>query len=48
MDDGNVRVDVPNVDEFDQGEHAVSGRVRGGDGRVHLSTMDGDVVLEED
>jgi len=48
MDDGNVSVGVPNVDEFDQEEHAVSGRVRGGNGRVHLSTADGDVVLKEE
>jgi hypothetical protein len=47
-DDGDVSVDVPNVDEFDQREHAVSGRVRGGGGRVHLNTMDGNVVLEEE
>jgi DUF4097 and DUF4098 domain-containing protein YvlB len=48
MDDGDVRVDVPTVDEFDQGRHLVSGEVRGGEGRVHLSTSDGNVVLRED
>lgn len=47
MDDGDVTVHVPNVDEFKEREHAVSGMVRGGDGRVHLSTADGSVVLEE-
>jgi DUF4097 and DUF4098 domain-containing protein YvlB len=47
MDDGNVKVGVPNVEEFDQREHAVTGRVGGGRGRVHLSTADGNVVLEE-
>lgn len=47
VDDGNVSVDVPNVDAFRETEHTVTGRVRGGEGRVHLSTMDGDVVLRE-
>lgn len=46
-DDGGVRVNVPNVSEFEQEEHVVSGEVGGGEGRVHLSTADGDIVLEE-
>jgi DUF4097 and DUF4098 domain-containing protein YvlB len=48
MDDGDVRVEVPNVDEFSETEHAVTGRVRGGTGRVRLSTADGNVVLREE
>jgi DUF4097 and DUF4098 domain-containing protein YvlB len=48
MDDGSVSVDIPNVDAFNETEHAVTGRVRGGEGRVRLSTMDGDVVLREE
>lgn len=47
MDDGDVSVDVPTVGEFEQGSHVVSGEVRGKEGRVHLSTADGNVVLKE-
>jgi DUF4097 and DUF4098 domain-containing protein YvlB len=46
-DDGRVTVDVPTIAGFDQRDHVVSGEVRGREGRVHLSTEDGNVVLRE-
>jgi nitrite reductase/ring-hydroxylating ferredoxin subunit len=47
-DDAEVQVDVPDVSDFEQREHHVSGQVRGGAGRVQVTTADGDVVLRED
>ncbi len=47
MDDGHVRVAVPERGEFEKDEHAASGKVRGGQGRVRIRTSDGNVLLEE-
>lgn len=47
MDDGRVTVNVPDRGEYEKDEHAASGKVRGGKGRVRVRTNDGNVLLEE-
>ncbi|MFH1501758.1 MAG: DUF4097 family beta strand repeat-containing protein [Candidatus Eisenbacteria bacterium] len=47
MDDGRVRVNVPEREAFEKDENAVSGKVRGGRGRVRVRTNDGNVLLQE-
>jgi len=46
-DDGRIRVNLPNVDEYDEGRHHKSGEIYGGKGKIRIRTSDGDVTLNE-
>lgn len=46
-DDGRLRMDLPDVKNFREGRHRLSGEIYGGDGRIHLMTNDGNITLKE-
>ena len=46
-DDGKIRVNIPDVEDFEEGRYHKSGEISGGKGKIRIRTSDGDVVLNE-
>jgi hypothetical protein len=46
-DEGRIRTDLPGEEDFRKRRHRVSGEIYGGQGRIRIRTLDGDVVLRE-
>ncbi len=46
-DEGRIRADLPDANFSRKRRHRVSGEMHGGDGRVRIRTLDGNVVLRE-
>ncbi|NIN01529.1 MAG: DUF4097 family beta strand repeat protein [candidate division Zixibacteria bacterium] len=46
-DEGRIRTDLPDANFSGKKRHRVSGEMHGGDGRLRIRTLDGNVVLRE-
>lgn len=46
-DEGRIRTDLPGEEDFRKRRHRVSGEIYGGQGRIRIRTLDGNVVLRE-
>jgi hypothetical protein len=46
-DEGRIRTDLPDADFSRKRRHRVSGEIHGGEGRIRIRTLDGNVVLRE-
>lgn len=46
-DDGRIKMNLPNIEDFEKTRHGASGKLYGGNGRIHISTVDGNILLRE-
>ena len=46
-DDGRIKMNLPNIKNFEKYRHGASGELYGGNGRIHISTTEGNILLRE-
>jgi DUF4097 and DUF4098 domain-containing protein YvlB len=46
-DEGRIKTDLPASENFEKGRRRISGEIHGGEGRIRIRTVDGNVILRE-
>lgn len=46
-DDGRIRTNLPEIENFEENRHGASGVLLGGNGRINIRTVDGNILLRE-
>lgn len=46
-DGGRIKMNLPDMERYEKDEHRASGEISGGNGNIHVSTVDGNILLRE-